>query len=431
MVSYASLSLYLVLGAAMSATEGASVAQAGETLDANRLEAGMVPIISYDSNLGLGLGALVALTQFDPDHEPHRWRLQALALVSVRATGDGDLQVPVQSYSVDLDLPEIAPRLRARARVGFFLQENVNYFGLGNRSTRFEDSPEEFHQYERMSPSLSGLLRYRLVGFPRRRLRLGRLELFGGLDASYSKLQLLRDSLLRDHAARAASPQNPDDEVFQDLIHGTQDHFLILARAGLLLDLRDNEFHPETGSLSTIGLRWSPGVDASLDYLGLSASTAWFFQVIPGYLVVATRVAGDLIVGDAPFYDLATFGSFQTTEGPGGADSVRGLLLRRFHGKAKIVANLELRTEFLHFRAFDSPFTLGALVFSDAGQVWADIRSRSVGDERLDGGLGEMQVGLGGGLRLRWGDTFIIRADYGISPTDDTTGLYISINHIF
>ena len=29
------------------------------------------------------------------------------------------------------------------------------------------------------------------------------------------------------------------------------------------------------------------------------------------------------------------------------------------------------------------------------------------------------------------GETFLIRRDYGISPTDDTTGFYLTIGHRF
>ena len=408
-----------------------SVAETATAPDPNRLETGLAPVVSYDSNLGLGLGALLALTRFDPERDPHRWRLQALALVSTRRTDDGDWQVPAQLYDVRLDLPEIASRLRVAARIGLSVQENVNYFGLGSRAPTYEDRPDRFHQYERLNPFIRGTMRYRIFKFERDNVRFARLEGYAGFEASYSRIALLADSLLRDHATRADSPLNEDDRVLADLVHGTQDHFLLLGTAGLILDLRDNEFHPEKGSFHIVGLRASPGVDASLDYLGLSASTSWFFPVVPRYLVVAARLAGDVIVGRAPFYELSTFGSFQSVQGLGGADSLRGLLLRRFHGKGKVVGNLELRSEFLRFRSSRSPIVLGGLAFADGGRVWADLRPRTFEGRRLDGGPEDLQLGLGAGLRLRMGDTFIIRADYGVSPTDGTTGFYVSSNHVF
>ena len=68
---------------------------------------------------------------------------------------------------------------------------------------------------------------------------------------------------------------------------------------------------------------------------------------------------------------------------------------------------------------------LGTIAFIDAGRVWAEVASRP----GLDGeGLG-LKYGVGGGLRLQWGETFIVRADTGWSP--DGLGIFININHIF
>jgi hypothetical protein len=82
----------------------------------------------------------------------------------------------------------------------------------------------------------------------------------------------------------------------------------------------------------------------------------------------------------------------------------------------------------------------GAAAFVDAGRVWADFEGGDVDvlgpdgavDRRpLDDGLAGFELGVGGGLRLRWGETFIIRLDAAYSPTLDTFGFYIDVGDSF
>jgi len=75
------------------------------------------------------------------------------------------------------------------------------------------------------------------------------------------------------------------------------------------------------------------------------------------------------------------------------------------------------------------------LLFADTGRVWADysdVRVAGVSlDERDSNVPGNLSIGIGTGLRLQWGETFIIRADPGFSPTDGTFGFYLDLAHIF
>ncbi|MDF1563675.1 MAG: hypothetical protein P1V51_11565 [Deltaproteobacteria bacterium] len=153
------------------------------------------------------------------------------------------------------------------------------------------------------------------------------------------------------------------------------------------------------GSLAVRALLWG----------GLTADLRLYRTLWPGRLSAALRLAGDLILGRPPFYELSEIGGPRPFSATGGAIGLRGVLARRFHGLGKVLTNLELR----------------ALAFSDLGLVFADPLRRSIeGPPRLG-------MGLGGGLRLLWGKTFLVRADYGVSPTDGTTGFYLDLGHVF
>jgi hypothetical protein len=67
------------------------------------------------------------------------------------------------------------------------------------------------------------------------------------------------------------------------------------------------------------------------------------------------------------------------------------------------------------------------VVFTDFGRLWAGTTSHP----ELDGsGLG-LKYGLGGGLRLQDGKTFVIRADVAWSPEARPVGAYLTAGHAF
>ncbi|HEY0133386.1 MAG TPA: hypothetical protein VGB85_04880 [Nannocystis sp.] len=52
-----------------------------------------------------------------------------------------------------------------------------------------------------------------------------------------------------------------------------------------------------------------------------------------------------------------------------------------------------------------------------------------LGREGIDGGT--FKVGTRGGLRVRWGETFLVRFDGAYSPTEGTPRFYVDIGHVF
>ena len=136
-----------------------------------------------------------------------------------------------------------------------------------------------------------------------------------------------------------------------------------------------------------------------------------------------------MIVGDPPFYELPRFGALMPRDGPGGGWSVRGIPRQRYSGKIKLIQNLELRSIFWRFTVRSNRFAVGAVAFLDAARIWADWRRTELAGESVDGGT--IKVGTGGGLRVRWGETFLVRFDGAYSPTDRTTGFYVDVGHVF
>jgi len=413
-----------------STPEGTEVAAVPDDKDPNRIEFGGLPALNYDSDLGFGFGAIGTIVRFHPELRPYRWRIKFLLYATVKKSPDGGAELAYHDDYVILDLPGLMQnRLRLQLQTGFRRASTAGYYGLGSASEDTENDLGRYYQYDRIYPY--GEVYGRFSVWDRSTAaHARRLEAFAGLGFSYNTMNLYEGSRL-EADAELARQDTPDGRAMAALLHGTEDHALLMPVAGLLWDTRDHETTPTRGNFTELSVRTSPGIDADLRFVGLSLITRWFYSLSGDRLVLAVRGIGDTLFGTVPFYELATVGSFTRDNAPGGSGSVRGVAAQRFHGKIKVVGNVELRAQLLPFTIASQRFNLGAIAFVDAGRVWADYERVEIAGEALDKGFSDFAVGVGAGLRLKWGETFIVRADPAYSITESTFGFYLTVDHVF
>ncbi len=419
--------------------DGESNDEVAEQLDPNRWEPAAIPAINYDSDIGLGFGAIGTLARFEEGFDPYRARLKLLVFMAAKQDATGTIGIPFHDHAIVLDLPGLwDDGLRLNLRLAFGRYTNTAYYGIGMASevrpftdAELEDSEvaRRYHTYEHTNPNgqLDG--RFKLFEQSKRDGK-GRLEALVGVSGGYHWVTPYEGSQLAQDVALAGT-DSPDGQTLGELLHGTEDHGSLAINTGLLWDSRDHEFAPSRGTFTELTSQWSPGVDASLRYVRFYLGTSWYAPLLSDYLVVASRVAADALVGDPPVYGLSQFGVLTVAAGPGGAASLRGVPMGRYHGKIKTILNLELRGAFPWVDIFGERLRFGLVGFTDAGRVWSDWQARQVAGTDLDGPHAPFSVSLGGGARMQWAETFILRADFGYSPTNETTGFAIDIGHVF
>jgi hypothetical protein len=398
--------------AAVCLVPAAVRAEDGKAPPPDRLEPALLPVLSGNTDIGFQFGAYGALARFLPGYYPYRWKLEAIASISVKA-GPNGAEFPVHDDGISLDLPRLAGgRVRLLTEVGFTRNVDARYFGIGNATTS-EVKPGQDrrrYQYVRSEPVA------RLVS----RIPLGGpLLLLSGVRARYEIVEPYAGSKLTDDAASRSSDR--------PLLYGTTNHAGVLAFLGLLLDTRDHEFTPSRGMYHELSFRASAG--EGMSFLGATLNSRFFVPLAPPRLVLASHVVADALFGSPPFYELSRGGSLVVMDLPGGKSGIRGVPIGRYHGPFKIVAGAELRSILFSFDIFDQRFRIGAAGFIDTGRVWST--------PGLDGvGLG-LKYGVGGGPRIHWGETVIIRADFAyspdaaLSPQDTPLGVYVEIGQSY
>lgn len=382
-------------------------------LTPRRLELGLVPFVGGSSDVGVALGALGSLVQTDPFRRPYRFAFDLYALVSFRTGATGALEVPFQGYHLQLIVPDLGGgRVRLRFKIAFQQFSTMPYYGLGNASVIdpvIYATERGNYRYDWLSPSVLAELRVSLAD-----------ALFLRLTGSYQH-NWIRTEPTSKLAADAASA----DPAISSRVRGLGSYGAPQLISALVYDNRDREAAPTAGGIYELSLRLSPGPLFGSPFLYGAALVSFrqYAKLYRDYLVLAVRALSELMFGDPPFYDLGQYDNGSI----GGGTALRGVPLLRYYGKIKALVNLELRSWFWRFAIASQRFALGAVVFFDAGRVWTDYTPLPAFDGT---GVG-IKYGVGGGLRLLWGENFVLRADIAWSPDAMPVGFYFNAGHAF
>ena len=216
--------------------------------------------------------------------------------------------------------------------------------------------------------------------------------------------------------------------------------FVPTFKAGLVFDTRDNRPNPMKGV-------WTEAVIvAAPEFLGGESSFAKFslthrqyFTLIPNDLSLAYRLAYQTtIAGDVPFYYqsqvITSVMKGASSEGLGGAKSLRGIRRNRIVGDGIFYGNVEARWKFVRFNFINNNFYLGLNGFMDFGKVTKkiELNTNSVPDY-FDIDAEGLHISYGAGLRIVMNQNFIIAVDYGMAADerDGDSGMYIGLNYLF
>jgi outer membrane protein assembly factor BamA len=362
-------------------------------------EFNLLPVAGGTTDIGIGGGYFAGLARVEEGYDPYLWNLESAGMVTFKLLGDQKIVLPYQDDYIQLTIPRLfGIPLRFELRAEYSWETTLGYYGLGNASPAPSASASKYNQYGRLHPEALVDVRWRVVDH---------LAAMAGLDFSQSWLQIDQNSKL------ASDLQTGSPEV-KELLGTVNTAGVATALGGLQWDNRDNEVSSHSGSYDTLGLKISPGglKESPYRYGEATAIARVFVPIVGPRVVLAMRLVGDVLVGQPPFYELSRFQDAYATYALGGQNGVRGIPGQRYYGKVKVLGNVEIRTELASFRALGKRMTFGIVGLADGGRVWADTSPHP----ELDGARIGLKYGVGGGLRLQSGSSFVLRLDVAWSP---------------
>ena len=230
-------------------------------------------------------------------------------------------------------------------------------------------------------------------------------------------------------------------------------------RLGLLLDTRDKEGAPSKGIWAEAHVTLAPDwLGTTHPYYRYSATFRHYVPIVKDdVLTFAYRLNYEGTFGNsAPYYMLpfiTVMGATYDRDGMGGYRTVRGIMRDRVQGLDMATYNVELRWRFVNFRKWNQNIAFGLNLFSDGTMVTRnyDMSFRGADEHRAEydeymakSGLSKDRphITVGAGLRFIMNQNFIVAFEYGmpiskfssdkaIKKQDGNGAFYINTGYLF
>ncbi len=407
---------------------------------------GVLPTITFNSDLGLQYGALVNFFDYGDGTRFPRYDHSLYFEVSRYTKGSG-----VNRFFYDSD--RLINGIRTTFDLTYMTDPLMCFFGFNGYQSVYDESltiPDSeayisraFYKFDRK------LFRTKLD--LQGRIGDGKMSWVSGFETYNYAVGSVDVDKLNKNKTKDLLPDVPglyDKYVDWGLIAPDEKDggWVNYVKAGIAYDTRDQEAHPMKGIWTEAVALIAPGFLTSGDFghARISFSHRQYFTLVPENLSFAYRInMQQNIFGNPPFYVqslvITSFLRSYASEGLGGSRTIRGVLRNRIVGNGYALGNIELRWKFMHFNIGATNVYLGLNGFFDAGvitdKIKLDMDNVPIAERQMffDENAGALHLSAGTGLKVAINRNFVVSMDYGMAfdKRDGDTGLYVELNYLF
>ena len=435
------------------------------------LNFGPLPVVAFDADKGLQLGALLNIFDFgDGSNYPNT--RQSLYLEASFFTKGSQL------FVISYDNKFLIPGVRWSTSAVLTNEKAMDFYGFNGYMSYYD------HEMVKLGNDKDNKLNY--IYTPKYRLNrinfnfktdftgnIWNNKLFweagyhlNNIKAGYDDRQALNlDKINKDKDDYKKFPET--EPTLFDLYRRwgiiSEDEawggFSSALRLGLLLDTRDKEGAPSKGIWAEAHVTLAPDwLGTTHPYYRYSATFRHYVPIVKDdVLTFAYRLNYEGTFGNsAPYYMLpfiTVMGATYDRDGMGGYRTVRGIMRDRVQGLDMATYNVELRWRFVNFRKWNQNIAFGLNLFSDGTMVTRnyDMSFRGAEEHRAeydeymaqsDLSKDRPHITVGAGLRFIMNQNFIVAFEYGmpiskfssdkaIKKQDGNGAFYINTGYLF
>lgn len=404
---------------------------------------GLLPVISYDSDLGLKYGGLTNVYDYGDGTYYPKYKHSIYLEISRTTKGSGINQLFYDSKNI---FPN--RNIRVTADVGYLTEKAMHFYGFNGYKSVYNPNwvdPDHKDYHSRMFYRYERKLFRSLLDF-QAPLKGNLHWVLGGGHFNVHVAEVDIDNLNQD-----LKPENKLPDTFSLYTKYKEKGWISreesdggivnYLKAGLVYDTRDNEPNPMKGIYSELLFMTAPRVLGNRDnpYTKMVLTHRQYFTVVPERLSFVYRLSYQgTISGQAPFYIepymIMSYSPNVSNEALGGAKTIRGVLRQRILAEGYTFGNFEARWKFAKFRMINQNFYLALSGFFDTGRA---VDYRETGDPSSSPYLSDSKERLhnsvGVGFHAAMNENFILAADYGraLDERDGKSGIYLGMNWLF
>jgi len=447
-----SLLLVLILGISLI-----SFAQEDSTKTEKKIKKGLVlgplPVIAFDSDLGVQYGALLNLYFYGDGSTYPQYKHLIYMEAAYSTKGSGIFRL---FYDSDQILKNKDKYLRLSVDLSYLMESGLGFYGFNgyqaNYNTAFEttdDSQYITRMYYRMQRNIfraQADVQGRIIGKKLRWVFGMAYMNFYAANVDVDRLNEGKDSDLLPDTTTLFNDYKKYGIIKPQEADGGN---LTMVKGGLVWDTRDLEANPNKGLWDEAVLYTFPGFLGNSEnaFTGFTIIHRQYLTLIKKRLTFAYRLGyKGLLAGDMPFYFdsymVSSYSLLANRDGLGGASTIRGMLRDRVVGNGFGYGNFCLRYKFWYFNFLGSPSYLALNGFVDMGQVFQprsidgtikaqmekDYPNRYFNDDQ-----DHMHYSFGGGIHFAMNENFVVRFNYGkvLNSQDGNQSFYITTNWVF
>jgi outer membrane protein assembly factor BamA len=424
-----------------------TLAETNEKRDKKGLSFVVLPILSFDSDLGIQYGLLGNLYNFGDGTRYPKYDHSLYVEFSRYTKGSQLFQV---SFISDRIIKNVDSRIDI-----MYLEDMLAYFyGYNGYNAVYNKENEKinraFYQYQnksfRIKPDFQGTFNGTHFGWG------------AGLNLIYVNPGSVDVSRINADKTNSVHnlPDDPNLYLYNKYVNWgiisseeTKKKWLNYFNLSIKYDTRDYSQNPFSGIFTEVVVEGAPGfLFNDFPHSKFAFIHRQYVPIIKKRLNVAYRLFYQTTVGKSqvPFYAqpliIGSFESNSVTQGLGGGRTLRGVLRNRVVGDGFVMANVEFRLKLFQLTLFKQYFDVYTNPFIDAGYITKEVDiseqlSKLSEEDRATYFRNEkQQIHASGGLgfKLIMNDNFVLSLEAG-KPFDKRDGdefrLYLNMDYAF
>ncbi len=411
-----------------------------------------LPVVGYNIDIGFQYGLIVNLFNYGDGSLYPDYRYTFYTEFSRTTKGGGVNQLFFDSKYL------LPGNIRITADLSYLTELSLNFYGFNGYDAVYRPGFAEkldpeyrsrmFYNHERKF--------FRYTTDFQGRLKFDHLKWLAGI--GYFDFEIGSVNIEKLNKGKKEEDKLPEVDLLYDkyrqwdIIHQNEANGGIIPsiKLGIIYDSRDNEPNPMNGIWTELILFYVPEIlgNRHYGYTKLAVTHRQYFTLIKKRLNLAYRLGYQgTLGGNVPFYMqpymITSFAKVTTTDGLGGAKSLRGVLRNRVVGDGMAFGNLELRWKFYRTILFNQNIYLAINAFTDAGRVVQKIKLPAnlhnyLGkddnfNDFFDPGSEGLHQTAGAGFQIAINQNTIISFEYGraLNKRDGDGSIYFGIGYLF